>query len=102
MTTIEPTEVSNRREKLLAELEPHVDYLDADSLILWGVVRALAAEVEDLHLKSMPAAIDALAGLVGWAQMILGREDLPASIREDFAGNHRLTTALLQLSARGR
>lgn len=42
---------------------------------------------------------DALAGLVGWAQMILAQKDMPPDLRARFANNHRLTTAVLALSA---
>lgn len=41
--------MSSRRENLLAELEKHVDYLDVNSVILWAVVRAFAAEAEELR-----------------------------------------------------
>lgn len=53
------------------------------------------------HASRAPAAPsgDALAGLVGWAQMLLARNDLPPTIRRDFAVNHRLTTAVLALAS---
>lgn len=42
---------------------------------------------------------DALAGLVGWAQMILAAGDMPPKLRGRFADNHRLTTAVIALAA---
>ena len=40
---------------------------------------------------------DALAGLVGWAQMLLAADDMPPDLRARFADNHRLTAAVLAL-----
>ena len=41
---------------------------------------------------------DSLAGLVGWAQMILSVDDMPPDLRARFADNHRLTAAVLALA----
>lgn len=38
-------------------------------------------------------AVDALAGLVGLTQLLLGRDDLPAQVREALESNHRVVTA---------
>lgn len=46
--------------------------------------------------------LDALAGLVGWAQLILAAPDLPPELRERFSNNHRLTDAVVRLAAIGR
>ena len=40
-----------------------------------------------------PEISDALAGLVGLTQLLLGRDDLPAQVREALQSNHRVVTA---------
>ena len=67
---------------------------------LMGDVKALLLERWNRRALPSPKA-DALAGLVGWAQMILAQPDMPADLRSRFSNNHRLTTAVIALAADG-
>lgn len=52
-----------------------------------------------MKMESNSPERDALAGLVGWSQMILSADDMPPELRSRFADSHRLTTAVLALAA---
>lgn len=60
----------------------------------------LQAEQWNRRVDSADNVADALAGLIGWAQMLLAQPALPPGLRERFANNHRLTTAVIENAKR--
>jgi hypothetical protein len=101
--------VDDYADAFRAAIRPDGGIHFAEGIVAKGKKDMLRAVVER-ELRASTAAApspvpagtnDALAGLVGWAQMLMAQPDLPPDLRSRFADNHRLTTAVLMLAATG-